>query len=59
MGPATRSRPPTTGWTYVITQGTVETSGSDFLDLSDDAAGVITLADGSEVTFEGIERIEW
>nr|MDJ0945407.1 cadherin domain-containing protein [Kiloniellales bacterium] len=50
---------PTAGWTYVIDQGTVESSGADFLDLSEDAAGTITLADGSEVTFEGIERIEW
>ena len=50
---------PTAGWTYVIDQGTVETSGADFLDLSEDAAGSITLADGSEVSFEGIERIEW
>ena len=50
---------PMSGWTYVITQGSVESSGADFLDLSEDAAGTVTLADGSEVTFEGIERIEW
>ena len=50
---------PSAGWTYVIDQGTVESSGADFLDLSEDAAGTVTLADGSEVSFEGIERIEW
>ncbi len=50
---------PTAGWTYTLTEGTVESSGADFLDLSEDAAGTITLVDGSEVAFEGIERIEW
>ena len=50
---------PGAGWTYVLDQGSVESSGADFIDLSEDAAGTITLADGSEVAFEGIERIEW
>lgn len=50
---------PAAGWTYTLSHGTVEVAGADFLDLSDDAAGTVTLADGSQVTFEGIERIEW
>ena len=50
---------PTGGWTYNLTTGAVSETGADYLVLSDDAAGTITLADGSEVTFEGIERIEW
>jgi len=50
---------PAGGWTYALTQGTVEQSGADYLELSEDAAGTVTLADGSEVAFEGIERIEW
>ena len=51
--------PPANGWTYVLDSGVVETSGADFLDLSDDATGTITLVDGSEIDFSGIERIEW
>ncbi|MDJ0609183.1 MAG: cadherin domain-containing protein [Kiloniellales bacterium] len=50
---------PTDGWTYQLDSGTVESSGADFLDLSDDAAGMITLVDGSTIDFTGIERIEW
>ena len=50
---------PTAGWTYQLDSGTVESSGADFLDLSDDAAGMITLVDGSTIDFTGIERIEW
>ena len=50
---------PTAGWTYNLTSGSISQTGADYLVLSDDAAGTITLADGSEVTFEGIERIEW
>ncbi|MBL3529368.1 MAG: cadherin-like domain-containing protein, partial [gamma proteobacterium endosymbiont of Lamellibrachia anaximandri] len=29
------------------------------LELNPDTAGVVTLADGSELTFDGIEKIEW
>jgi VCBS repeat-containing protein len=50
---------PAGGWTYTITQGSVTEAGADYLVLSDDAAGTITLTDGSEVAFEGIERVEW
>lgn len=51
--------PPANGWTYVLDSGVVETSGADFLDLSDDATGTIILVDGSQIDFSGIERIEW
>ena len=51
---------PNTGdWTVTITRGSIAQSTPDHLVLSDDAKGVITMTDGSEITFEGIERIEW
>jgi hypothetical protein len=37
----------------------IEASGADFLDLTDDASGSITLEDGSVISFDGLERIEW
>ena len=46
-------------WTVSLDAGTIDASGANYIDLSDDAAGTITLQDGSEVTFEGVERIEW
>ena len=50
---------PTAGWTYAITDGSVLSSGADFLQLSDDADGTVTMADGSQINFNDIERIEW
>ena len=46
-------------WTVNLTSGTIDATGGNYLDLSDDAAGTITLQDGSRVSFEGVERIEW
>ncbi len=46
-------------WTVAITSGSVLQSTPDHLVLSEDAEGIITMTDGSEITFEGIERIEW
>ena len=46
------------GW-LTLTSGTVDEIGADYTVLSDDAAGTLTLNDGSVMTFEGIERIEW
>jgi len=46
------------GW-LALTSGTVDEIGADYNVLSEDAAGTITLNDGSVMTFEGIERIEW
>ena len=48
-----------TDWTVSITQGSVDEVNADSLVLSDDAAGIITLNDGTEITFTDIERIEW
>jgi Ca2+-binding RTX toxin-like protein len=46
------------GW-LTLTSGTVDETGADYNVFSEDAAGTITLNDGSVTTFEGIERIEW
>ncbi|NBB83653.1 MAG: hypothetical protein GVY28_09640 [Alphaproteobacteria bacterium] len=51
--------PDGTAWTVELTRGEIESTEDGALLLSDNAAGTIQLADGSEVTFEGIERIEW
>ncbi|WP_422004255.1 cadherin domain-containing protein [Pyruvatibacter mobilis] len=46
-------------WTISLDTGSISAQDDDSLDLSSDATGVITLSDGSEISFEGIERIEW
>ena len=47
-------------WTLNLDGGSsIDSSDGSSYDLSDDAAGTITFADGSEISFEGIERIEW
>jgi hypothetical protein len=49
----------TSDWTISLDTGSVSSQDDDSMDLSSDATGVITLSDGSEISFEGIERIEW
>ena len=46
-------------WTVSITSGSIVESTPDHLVLSEDAEGIISMTDGSEIIFEGIERIEW
>jgi Ca2+-binding RTX toxin-like protein len=46
-------------WTIRIDSGAIAEANADHLILTEDAAGTITLSDGSSVNFEGIERIEW
>jgi hypothetical protein len=46
-------------WTIRIDSGAIAEASVDHLILTEDAAGTITLSDGSSVNFEGIERIEW
>ncbi len=46
-------------WTVSVTSGSILQSTPDHLVLSDDAEGIISMTDGSEIIFEGIERIEW
>ena len=46
-------------WTLTLTSGSIESTGTSGLTLSADAEGSIIIADGSTVTFEGIEQIQW
>ncbi|CDO58988.1 DNA gyrase subunit A [Candidatus Phaeomarinobacter ectocarpi] len=46
-------------WTLSLDDGSIQSQDGDSIDLSEDASGIITLTDGSEISFEGIERIEW
>jgi Ca2+-binding RTX toxin-like protein len=47
------------GWTVELTSGTVDQTNPSSLVFSQDAAGTITLSDGSELTFEGVEKVDW
>jgi serralysin len=46
-------------WTLTLTSGSIEGVTDGSLNLSQDAEGTIIIADGSTVTFEGIEHIQW
>ena len=47
-------------WTVAVDGETVDVDPSaGVLDLAPDTNGVITFSDGSELIFEGVERIEW
>jgi environmental stress-induced protein Ves len=49
------------GWTVVLDNGTELTStlASGTLELGQDVSGTIVMADGSEMTFDNLERITW
>ena len=42
-----------------ITDGAIQSDNGSSISLSRDSAGTITLEDGSEVSFEGIENISY
>lgn len=42
-----------------LTSGSIEEQADGYVALSQDAAGTVTLNDGSELHFDGLERIEW
>ncbi len=50
-------------WTMVLDYGSVESSDTSttdgWLNLTDDAAGTITMQDGTEIDFTGVEHIQW
>ncbi len=50
---------PTDGWSFGLTAGSVVSSGEGFVELSDDAAGTITMDDGSTLSFDGVEKFIW
>ena len=47
------------GWTLQFDSGVSATETADGLEFDADASGMIQLSDGSELTFQGINRIEW
>gem|GEM_PF-5672610 len=47
------------GWTIDLTSGSVTSSTSSRLVLSEDAAGTITLEDGSTLNFQNIEQVDF
>ncbi|WP_188885262.1 cadherin domain-containing protein, partial [Amphritea balenae] len=51
---------PSNPWTITVDGQELEYDlAAQALELNPDTSGVVTMADGSELTFEGIEKIEW
>lgn len=46
-------------WNFELTRGSVEEQADGYVQISSDAAGTVTMEDGSELSFDGMERIEW
>ncbi|WP_432471941.1 VCBS domain-containing protein [Amphritea sp. HPY] len=54
------SSDPDNPWTITVDGQELEYDiAAQALELNPDTSGVVTMADGSELTFEGIEKIEW
>lgn len=47
------------GWTVQLTTGSVQNDDGSTMTLTDDAAGTITLDDGSQIAFDGLKKIEY
>ncbi len=47
------------GWTVSLTSGTEQSDDGSTKTFSDDAAGTITLEDGTEIAFQNIEHVEY
>lgn len=49
------------GWTVTLSDGTLisDNAAHGTLNLGSDVSGVIVMSDGSELTFEGVERLQW
>ncbi len=47
------------GWSVDLTNGSVSADDGSSMTLTNDAAGTITLEDGSVISFDGIERIDY
>ena len=51
---------PDQGWTVVLDNGSSITGqGTDYIDLSGESSGIIVFDDGTEIAFDGIEKIGW
>ena len=47
------------GWTLQVDEGASYTQTDNGIQFDAEASGVITLSDGSELTFDGVEKLEW
>ncbi|MDD9877742.1 MAG: LamG domain-containing protein, partial [Magnetovibrio sp.] len=47
------------GWTLQVDEGAGYTETESGIEFDAEASGVITLSDGSELTFDGVEKLEW
>ncbi|MDP6262825.1 MAG: hypothetical protein QGI42_03840 [Rhodospirillales bacterium] len=47
------------GWTLQVEDGATYTETANGLEFEGDAAGTIVLEDGSELAFDGFDKIEW
>ena len=57
---ASNSPNPDAPWTITVEgQEITVANDTNVLDFGEDTSGVVTMADGSALTFEGVERIEW
>ena len=48
-----------TDWTLMLTSGSITSTGSESLTLSNDSSGYIQHSDGTQVNFTEIEQIRW
>ncbi len=46
-------------WTVTVTSGGIVDEEADSITLEQDTSGYVTFSDGSEFTFQDLERIEW
>jgi len=47
------------GWTLEVDDNAGYTQTEDGIEFDAEASGIITLEDGSELAFEGVEKLEW
>jgi len=47
------------GWSLQVDEGVGYTETDDGIQFDAEASGSVTLSDGSELTFDGVEKLEW
>ena len=50
---------PGSGWSFVLTDGSVISQSDGVATLSKEASGTISLNDGTTLTFDGVEELNW
>ena len=46
-------------WTLSLNEGSITSQNANSITLSEDADGVITLEDNTQISFQDIETIQW